>query len=114
MLLVLTPSGLPPIVPAQQSFHFADDSRNQLYSKRNYRASAYLAHAIYEEHVSTSISSESRTEANVNESTSSRDKRDLGIRRNGSVPIASEGVIPSLVSEQTAAALTDAAGAVGR
>ena len=132
--LIFLESLLPPIIPLEQCFFFADASRRQLYSKNNYKATAYLAQAIYEEHEDNRAHREddfsidmkaqqgqhrkSPSNHNANANNTRPVRKDITGSHSNSNHAGGLGdgasIIPNIVSEEAVTVLAEAAGAVGR
>ena len=110
--LVMVASELPPIIPIDQCFLFSDLSRRQIYSKQNYKATAHLAQAIYEDH--SSAVEEKRTQSTKSTNFHHFDAPKSKSMNAANSSISNEGGLPSIVGEEAATAITEAAGVVGR
>ena len=131
MRLVFLESILPPVIPLDQCYFFANASRRQLYSENNYKATADLALAFYEDHehsrahhqeddTSNEDGQHKRGPSHQSNARTLLRKDSNGIRNsnnnNAGPSSGSDGVsiIPNIVSEEAVTALAEAAGVVGR
>ena len=116
--LIFLESILPPIIPLDQCYFFADASRRKLYSANNYKATADLALAFYEEHEDrrAQLEDERNKDIGRHKRVPAHQTNARTLRKDNNTGPSGDGVsiIPNIVSEEAVTALAEAAGVVGR